>query len=289
MKATKRVYDFDQSDRRLNEILNAGGGEYEELDYIPDRSRLTYSNGFYVNCSAIFIDIRGSSSLPHTRPVLGKIYRAYISETIAVLNSYDQCKEVFIVGDCVSAIFEPTPVFDDAFNAACALNSVVEHLNWRLSQKGYSTLSCGIGVSYGRVLMLKSGFDGSGINEIVWMGKAVNEASNLCHKGSRHGHAPIQVSTNTRDRLCIENQGFLTPIFSENLLLSSITHYQGNVVRSSMQEQLEKKKRFPNSLRDLGATLLTSKPVTTTAKPINIDEIIQASIFEEIRRTRRKI
>jgi len=40
-------------------------------------------------------------------------------------------------------------------------------------------IRAGIGVEYGRVLMIKAGYRGSNINDVVWMGDAVNRASEL--------------------------------------------------------------------------------------------------------------
>lgn len=36
---------------------------------------------------------------------LARLYRAYISEMVAIVNSFKTCKEINIVGDCVSAMF----------------------------------------------------------------------------------------------------------------------------------------------------------------------------------------
>lgn len=74
MEARFQFYDHIASNDRIKEILYSSE-KFEEVNEIPGRDRLTYSNGFYVNCTALFIDIRGSSQLPdkHTRPVLGKI------------------------------------------------------------------------------------------------------------------------------------------------------------------------------------------------------------------------
>ena len=74
MESNTRNYTSDDSDARIRDILDAPRGNYLEVDEIPSRARLTYENGFYVKCAAVFIDIRGSSSLPdlHSRPVLGK-------------------------------------------------------------------------------------------------------------------------------------------------------------------------------------------------------------------------
>ncbi|WP_071768899.1 adenylate/guanylate cyclase domain-containing protein [Burkholderia ubonensis] len=243
MQTNKREYIFDDSDSRLQEILDAPAGAYEEVNSIPDRSRLTYTNGFYVNCTAIFIDIRDSSKLPelHNTPVLGKIYRAYISECIAVLNCFEECKEIFISGDCVSGIFN-TPCkanINTAFFAAGALNSLIQHLNWRLEQKGYAAIRCGIGISYGRALMLKSGFTGSGLNDVVWMGNVVNEASNLCHQGNKNGHLPVQVANVVHQNLKDDYQKLVQPVYVN--IFGGTSQYEGDIFVVKMRDWLQAK------------------------------------------------
>lgn len=191
MEATNTAYSHEASNDRIRDILDSAE-TFEEVNEIPARSRLTFSNGFYVNCTALFIDIRRSSELPntHTRPVLGKLYRAYLSECVAVINADPNCREVFINGDCVSGVLN-TPYAGDvnrAFDTAASLHSVTKMLNWRLEQKGYTQIKCGIGLAYGRALMLKAGYRGSSINDVIWMGDVVNEASNLCHRGNKLGY-----------------------------------------------------------------------------------------------------
>lgn len=249
MQSNWRNYTSDDSDDRLREILDAQAGAYEELDYIPDRARLTYTNGFYVNCTAVFIDIRGSSNLPslHTTPVLGKIYRAYISECVALLNTYRQCKEIFIAGDCVSGIFD-TPLNEDvvaALLAAASLNSLIAHLNYRLEIKGYTAISCGIGISYGRALMLKSGYNGSGVNDVVWMGNVVNDASNLCHQGNKGGRSPVQVATAVYQKQEQRIKNLLVPVGGNIFYATGITHYEGDICNIGMRDWLNNKKATP--------------------------------------------
>src|SRR4051812_26016541 len=112
MKATNLAYSIDSSDERICRILGLDDNVYAGSEQIPPPDLLTYDNGFHVDCAAVFIDIRGSTRLAgkHSTPVLGKIYRAYISECIAVLNQDPNCGEIFIQGDCVGAVFHvPTP------------------------------------------------------------------------------------------------------------------------------------------------------------------------------------
>ena len=57
MEATNLVYDFTKSLERIDEILNADNKQYEEDKKIPTRNELTYTNGYYVHCTALFVDI----------------------------------------------------------------------------------------------------------------------------------------------------------------------------------------------------------------------------------------
>lgn len=99
MESTNKIYDFDASLTRIDEILDASNDSFEESDSIVDRSKLTYANGFYVKATALFVDIRDSSNMTdaHKRPVLAKIYRSFISEMVALMNGHPTCKEVNIM------------------------------------------------------------------------------------------------------------------------------------------------------------------------------------------------
>ncbi|MBC8630726.1 adenylate/guanylate cyclase domain-containing protein [[Eubacterium] tenue] len=200
MKTNLKSYDVIKSAERIDKILNASSSNYEESKTIPDRDKLTYENGYYVNVGAIFIDIRQSSTLTdeHKRPKLAKLYRSYISEVVAILNGYADCKEINIVGDCVSGIFEAqyqSQLLCMA-NASAEINSLIKILNYKLRKKGIVEISIGIGLDYGRALMIQAGYSGSGINDVVWMGDVVNSASNLCNKANKDMTKAILISNN---------------------------------------------------------------------------------------------
>ena len=257
MESNWRNYSSDDSDTRIRAILDSAAGNYQEVDAIPPRARLTFDNGFYVQCAAVFIDIRGSSSLPqrHTRPVLGKIYRAYISECIAVLNRYACCKEINVNGDCVSGIFDTSAGIGvrEAFNAACALNALIQHLNYRFEQKPYAPLRCGIGGAHGLARMIKSGYSVSGIDEVVWMGDVVNEASNLCHQGNRDGRDAIQVSSEVYRKLGPSDRSLLNSVFATDW---SVDHYEGDLVNVSMASWLTEQRERDRRRSLMGNALL---------------------------------
>ena len=218
MKTSLKAYKFLESYTRIDEILSENDYVFEELDSIPSRDRLTFTNGFYVNCTALFVDIRDSSKLPdnHTRPVLAKLYRAYISEVVAIMNDNPLCAEVNIVGDCIGGIFDTKfkVNIDSVFETAAKICSLIQVLNYKLQKKGIIPIKIGIGMDYGRALMIKAGSLGSTINEVVWMGDVLNKASKLCKEANKDnqyfpnfsgiiiGNGELMVSKTIYDNLC---------------------------------------------------------------------------------------
>lgn len=241
MDGNFKIYSYTSSSERIKDILNQPAGAYEEVDGLPDRDKLTFSNGFYGMCSAVFIDIRDSAGLTakHERPALAKIYRAFISEMVAILNSDPFVREVNIVGDCVWAVYKTTQTnhIDDVFGVAYQANTVLKLLNHHYETKGIDPLKVGIGVDYGRVLMIKAGFNGSGINDVVYMGDVVNRAAHLAHEAGRGGWGshPIYVGGVFHQNLNDHNQGLLSSRFVSGLG----TVYTGNVVSTSMSEWVD--------------------------------------------------
>lgn len=184
MDSNYKPYDHVASARRIGDYLTESTGTYEECDSLPDRDKLTFSNGFYANCSAIFMDIRESSKLPdhYKRPRLARIYRAYLSELVAIFNGVAQTREVNIAGDAAWAVINTPNKTDikDVIDLAASANSLMKVLNYKMTKAGYGhPIRAGIGISYGRALMIKAGYSGSGINDVVYMGDVVNQAAKL--------------------------------------------------------------------------------------------------------------
>ncbi len=189
MKSTGIGFNFPSAAGRIDSILDSSDYDYEDSDSIPSASDLTFMNGYYAKCCALFVDIRDSSSLPskHRRPTLAKIYRSFISELVAVMNSDDKCREINIIGDSVWSAFNGQYKSDlkNAFNMAAKCSSVVKLLNYKLGKRGLTQLNVGVGIAWGRALVIKAGQSGSGINEIVYMGDVVNEAAKLGSFGNK--------------------------------------------------------------------------------------------------------
>jgi class 3 adenylate cyclase len=234
MESNHIEYELDDSVERMDEIISASDNSFQELDNIPSRDELTFNNGFYTKCSALFVDIRKSSELTskHTRPKLAKLYRTYISEVVAVMNGNPKCAEINVVGDCVSGIFD-TPHksdIDRTFSTAASIASLIDIMNYKFKKNGFTEITIGIGLAFGRALMIKAGYKGSGINEVVWMGDVVNEASKLASYGNREDYdREIMVSSVFQQNLKDEKKELLK-------WNSTRKCYHGNVVSVSMDK-----------------------------------------------------
>src|SRR5205085_12641270 len=100
---------------------------------------------------------------------------------------------------------------DGVFTTAARINSLIDVLNCRLKKRNIDPIRAGIGMSYGRALMIKAGYKGSSINDVVWMGDVVNEAAKLCSAGSKNSwDPPIVISSVFYNNLNDHNKGLLT-------------------------------------------------------------------------------
>jgi class 3 adenylate cyclase len=239
LKTNYIAYDYIKSFERIDKIIEESDNSFEELNSIPVRDKLTYTNGFYVNCSAIFVDIRESSKLTgeHLRPKLAKLYRVFISEVVAVMNGSDLCNEINIIGDCVSGVFN-TPHkenIDGVFHIAAKISSLIKVMNYKFKKNDIEQIRVGIGISYGRALMIKAGYNGSSINDVVWMGDVVNEASKLSNKADNNY---IIVSSAIYNKLNDHNKNLLIGGIWTNYYSSGIMddYYRGNVVHTPMND-----------------------------------------------------
>jgi class 3 adenylate cyclase len=232
MESDHVEFKLEDSVSRINDIIMASDLTYEERKIIPSRNELTYTNGFYVLCSAIFVDIRESSDLTdfHRTKVLAKLYRAYISEVAAVMNGNVKCAEINVIGDCVSGIFD-SPYkedIDSVFSTSAMISSIIDIMNYRFKKNNMKEISVGIGMAYGRALMVKAGYKGSGISEVIWMGDVVNEASKLASYGNKESYdRETMVSSSIYTNLKESNQKLL----ELNLIRNC---YHGDVINAAM-------------------------------------------------------
>lgn len=183
-------YNFEKSEKRIDNILDTSDTSFQEVEKIPLRDKLTFTNGFYVpTISALFVDIRSSSNLPsiHKKSTLAKIYRSYISECVAVINDNIDCAEINIHGDSVWGVFNAKhkSQIDGIFTTALQISLLIKTLNCNYKKRKIEPIKVGIGIDLGEILMIKAGYSVSNINEVVWMGDVINQASKLCSYGNK--------------------------------------------------------------------------------------------------------
>ena len=120
---------------------------------------------------------------------------------------------------------------DLTFGIAAKLNSLVKILNYKLRKKGYLEISVGIGMDYGRALMVKAGYSGSGINDVIWMGDVVNSACHICNKAGRDGRKVLMVSACIFNNLNEHNRSLLSSVYADRT-----QYYQGDIINKSMDD-----------------------------------------------------
>ena len=79
--------------------------------------------------------------------------------------------------------------------------------------------------------MVKAGYSGSGLNDVIWMGDVVNSACHIANKAGREFRDPIIVSSIFYSNLSEDNQKFF-----KATSFDWKTYYQCNVVNTNMND-----------------------------------------------------
>lgn len=191
-------YDYKEGKKKIEEILN-NNTEIQNKNIPKDDSDFTYDNGIRSWIGSIFVDIVGSKKLIEGEKdiVVAKILRSFTSEIISIMNSTSNARQIGVRGDCVYGVFS-TPYKSDILELltlSSYINCLINMLNKLFSKKGYPTINVGIGIGVGEDLVIKAGKKGTGINDRIWIGKAVIEACVLADKAGRDGNGIIGVSS----------------------------------------------------------------------------------------------
>ncbi|WP_065675002.1 adenylate/guanylate cyclase domain-containing protein [Lactiplantibacillus pentosus] len=257
VKIKQKDFCLEKAISHIKKVLNQSD-DFDHVDHLPDLNNLTYSNGVYVSNTAFFIDIRDSSK--HVKSnhikVNARLYRAYISEIIMILRSHPCCKEINIVGDCVSAIFiedkelskkysgDKSDVIE-ALQSASMIIPTVGIINKLFKNKydNYTPIKVGIGVATGKSLVIKTGESGSGISKPVFIGDNVNLAAHLCDTAHKNNFSEILVNDDVKNNCTkceveTENEKFSEWLtIQENV--DNVPCYGGSFVRVSIQKKLD--------------------------------------------------
>ncbi|MBE6101189.1 MAG: hypothetical protein E7200_03675 [Selenomonas ruminantium] len=91
------------------------------------------------------------------------------------------------------------------FDIALSIDSMQRELADKYRKQSIN-FGAGIGMAYGRALMIKVGLEGSGINDILWIGDVVNHACHFCNAAGRNGYRSIIISDRVYNKLNSKNQ-----------------------------------------------------------------------------------
>lgn len=188
-------FDYEESRKRIEDILNSKT-DIKEVDSISnDEDGFTYENGVRTWVGAMFIDIRNSTDYfkENDAEKVARIMRAFTSELIGILKQNEKYVQIGIRGDCVYAIYSTPKQNDlnDILSDACFINTFQEMFQKILEKKGWPTFEIGIGLGASKDLVIKAGRKGTGINDNIWIGDAVIDASKLSNEGNTRGINPI--------------------------------------------------------------------------------------------------
>ncbi len=191
-------YDYKKGKKKIEEILN-NNTEIQNKNIPKDDNNFTYDNGIRSWIGSIFVDIVGSKKLIEGEKdiVVAKVLRSFTSEIISIMNSTNNARQIGVRGDCVYGVFS-TPYQSDILELltlSSYINCFINMLNKLFSKKGFPNINVGIGIGVGEDLIVKAGKKGTGINDRIWIGKAVIDACVLADKAGRNGNGIIGVSS----------------------------------------------------------------------------------------------
>lgn len=224
------MYDYKKSKETIEAILKSPTKIIQKSTIPSSDSEFTYENGIKTWVGALFVDIVDSSKLFNSpNEDTARIIRSFCSEIIAILKDDPNYREIGIRGDCVYCIYSAQYKSDlvELFGHAYYINTFIKMLNKLLKQNGYQPIQAGIGLGCGEDLIVKAGQNGSGINDKIWIGKAVVDAAHLSGIANRQGISPIAMSNlvydNIIDSLIKENSQY------KNWIESHKTGYYGKI------------------------------------------------------------
>ena len=191
-------YDYRKGKERIEDILDNELKVIEQNE-VPTDTAFTFSNGYYSWVSAIFVDVRDSSTLfaDEDKEKVSKIIRCFTSEIIEILRNDDNLREIGIRGDCVYGIYTTPRTTDvlEVANKSFYINTYMKMLNKLLRNRSLPEIKVGIGMSTAKELVIKAGRKDVGINSKVWIGKAVTRASNFSSQGNKKGNSALVYSS----------------------------------------------------------------------------------------------
>lgn len=241
------MYDYKKSKDVIEFILKSPTKIIDKSAIPSSDSEFTYENGIKAWVGALFVDIVDSSRLfQSANEDTARIIRSFCSEIISILKDDPNYREIGIRGDCVYCIYNAAYQEDlvEIFRHAYRINTFMAMLNKLLTKNGYNTIRAGIGLGCGFDLIVKAGQNGSGINDKIWIGKAVVDAAHLSSVANRQGISPIAMSPlfydNTISHLKEENIDYCSWIHAHKAsYYGNIEFYHCKIIETGFNKWVE--------------------------------------------------
>lgn len=154
------MYDYKAGKKRIDTILDASM-PVKESSKLPSIDNLTFENAYHSWITAIFVDIRDSTSLfaDDDREQTAKIVRSFTSEVIEILRGESLEREIGIRGDCVYAVYTTPKQKDiyDVYTKTAYTNTFINMLNKLLKNHCLDVIKARIGLAVGNDHVIKAG------------------------------------------------------------------------------------------------------------------------------------
>lgn len=171
-------------------------GEYEitEGTAIPDVSDIAFGKyGRELSLAMLFIDIKESTKIVDAfrRTTGARMYKSFLWGIARIAKMNDGELRSFN-GDGVLVAFGGKYPCTHAAKAALQMNWFIKEIlkpkmdNYFENNQSLEGLEfdCGIGIDFGKVLVVRGGIKGENNNDLVWVGNATNYAVKLSDLGS---------------------------------------------------------------------------------------------------------
>lgn len=201
-------FNYNESKKRIIDILSSKT-KIKNVNSIPkNKNEFTYDNGIKSWVGALFIDIRNSTDYfkNNKEEIVARIMRAFCSELIMILRQNDNYRQIGIRGDCIYAIYS-APKQDhlkEILSDSIFINTFQKMFQNILNQNNLPGFEIGVGLGASKDLVVKTGNKNTSINDYIWIGNAVIDASKLSGQGNKNDFAPIVMDscfyTNIKDK-----------------------------------------------------------------------------------------
>jgi adenylate cyclase len=178
-----KEFSFKFTNTRSVPTYEDAGFTFERCSLKKGKKRYDVKKGKTITTCVLHIDIRNSTqiNLNHTPENVAKLYTAFIKAMIWIADEHNGFVRN-IIGDRLMIVFPTQNCFVNAVECAISMNTVATNIiNYHFKHDNFS---CGIGIDYGEMYVLKTGVAKMGkertnYKNLIWLGNPANIASKL--------------------------------------------------------------------------------------------------------------